>query len=143
MLRTLCVGTVLFAAVLSMSLLTARAAEPQITVPVMYGTQIVVLVSVKGVAAVDFGETLAAGALADEIPKGVHYRFRFWTPGGAEQHGKGKVFERDKTAVIKGREVKLIDGELKVKAGPMEITWSKGARTTVGFTTSPRRWPCS
>ncbi|HEX3147387.1 MAG TPA: hypothetical protein VHR66_04845 [Gemmataceae bacterium] len=92
----------------------------QTSAAVQYNT-VLIIATADGVAAYSF---------TDRVDKGTEYKFRFRpSDGGKEQTGAGKVFERYKA--IQGANANDVTyvydgGDLDLKAGPIEIRWSRG-----------------
>lgn len=76
------------------------------------------------------GDGVAAYTFTDRVDKGTEYKFRFRPKdGGKEQTGTGKVQERYKA--VQGANPNDVSyvydgGDLLLKAGPIEIKWSRG-----------------
>ncbi|QEL14328.1 hypothetical protein [Limnoglobus roseus] len=88
---------------------------PDVSAPVAYKDLMLVLVTADGVAAVAFGDVDADGAE-------VAYRYRYQAADGkATEAGEGTLFERK----VNGQ---YDPAGLKIKAGPIRVTWSKGGK---------------
>lgn len=92
------------------------AADPRkqrepISAPVFYKDTMVVAVSEKGVAAIVFEQP---------HENGVKYRYRFLAKGAKEEvTGGGRVYELYTDGKYDG-------GELTIKAGEVDVVWSRG-----------------
>lgn len=88
-----------------------RKQNEPISAPVSYKDTMLIAVSEKGVAAIVF-----------ELPheNGVKYRYRFLAKGAKEEvTGGGRVYELYTDGKYDG-------GELTIKAGEVDVVWSRG-----------------
>jgi len=87
--------------------------------PVYYQESAAVRQTDAGIEVFEFGEPYERHLQDRETRHGVPYRYHFFPRKGEPQRGEGEVFERYKNRRYNG-------GELELKAGPIELKWSRG-----------------